>query len=76
MLTPKAVAERLGVSQATIYGLIAAGKLKHCRIGLKRGVIRVSETHLEEFLSGAEPVHKEPPASVPARRVKLKHLHA
>jgi excisionase family DNA binding protein len=69
MLTVKAVAERLSVSEATVYSLIESGKLRHHRIGMGRGTIRVTEEFLQEFLDGTE-VTK---ASAP-RQVKLKHL--
>jgi excisionase family DNA binding protein len=72
-LTVKAVADRLEVCATTIYGLIASGKLKCYRIGSGRGVMRISEDHLAEYLRGAEPVAKVAPA--PARKPHLKHLH-
>jgi excisionase family DNA binding protein len=69
-------AARLEVSSATIYGLVAAGKLRCHRVGLGRGAIRISEQHIAEFLAGAEPVVKPAPAPVAARtKVRLKHLH-
>ena len=36
------VAEKLGVSLACIYGLVASGELACYRVGLRRGVIRIS----------------------------------
>jgi excisionase family DNA binding protein len=66
------VAERLEVSQATVYALIAHGKLKCSRIGLGRGVIRVSDDQLAAYLQAAEPVPVRAPA--PPRPVKLRHL--
>lgn len=69
----KEVATRLDVSLNTIYALVSDGKLRCCRIGRGRGVIRISEEQLDEFLRSAEP---HPVAEVPqARRVKLKHIH-
>jgi excisionase family DNA binding protein len=70
VLTVKTVAEKLACSQATVYALIASGKLRHYRIGTGRGAIRVSEEQMAEFLSGAE----SGTAAAPARPVKLKHL--
>jgi excisionase family DNA binding protein len=67
----KQAAARLEVSVATVYTLVAAGKLKHYRIGNGRGVVRIAEEHLAEFLERAEP-EAAPPA--PAPRVRLKHL--
>ena len=36
----------LEVSVATIYSLVASGKLRHYRIGNGRGVVRISEEHI------------------------------
>jgi excisionase family DNA binding protein len=67
----KEAAARLDVSPATVYGLVAAGKLRCHRVGLGRGCIRISEDHLGEFLAGAEPVAKAP---APVRQFRPKHL--
>lgn len=69
-MTVKQVAHRLEVSPATVYGLVAAGRLKCYRIGSGRGVIRIGEEHLAEFLKGAEPRQEIPQAP----RARLKHL--
>lgn len=66
------VAKRLEVSTATVYAMIAMGKLKCHRIGLGRGVIRITEDHLNDFLQGTEP--KTPVSPAPVRRVSLKRL--
>ncbi len=52
MLTVKQAAERLGVSAATVYQLCAAKLLPHSRVGLGRGVIRISEADLAGYLAG------------------------
>lgn len=70
MFKVKSVAERLQCSPATVYALIASGKLRHYRIGTGRGAIRVSEDQIAEFLSGAEAKS----TAAPPRPVKLKHL--
>ena len=49
MLTVKEAAKPLGVSPSLVYALIAARKIEHVRIGLKRGVIRIPEASIEEF---------------------------
>lgn len=67
------VAERLEVSAATVYALVASGRLRCCRVGMGRGCIRVSAEQLAEYLAGAEPKASMPPA--PVRHPKLKHLH-
>lgn len=69
-VTVKEVAHRLEVSSATVYSLIGAGRLRCYRIGAGRGVIRVGEEHLSEFLKGAEPKQEMPAPP----RAKLKHL--
>lgn len=71
----KDVAARLGISVATTYAIVAAGKLRCHRIGLGRGCIRISEEQVAEFLRGAAPVVRlaEPPP--PVGTIQLKHLH-
>jgi excisionase family DNA binding protein len=71
ILRVRDVAGQLEVSTSTVYALIAAGKLRCSRIGLGRGVIRISEEQLAEYLRAAEP-RVAPPA--PAPRLRLRHL--
>ena len=49
MLTVKMTAARLGISCALVYGLCAAGKIRHERHGLGRGTIRIPEDALDEY---------------------------
>ena len=72
-MTVKTAAQRLEVSPATVYAMVAAGKLHCYRVGMGRGAIRISDDHLAAYLTGAEPLR---PASAPApvRRIRLKHL--
>jgi excisionase family DNA binding protein len=72
-MTVKQAAARLEVSQATVYALVAAGKLGCYRVGLGRGAIRITEVHIAEFLTSAEPTRKEAPAPA-VHQVRLKHL--
>jgi excisionase family DNA binding protein len=67
------VASRLEVSIATIYSLIASGRLRHYRIGNGRGVVRVSEEQLADYLKSSEPTVM--PTSVYPPRIRLKHLN-
>ena len=67
-MTVRQCSQRLEVSPSLIYSMIAAGKLRCVRHGLGRGCIRISEEHLQEYLSGAEPKGAPP-------RQQLKHLH-
>jgi excisionase family DNA binding protein len=68
----KEAAARLEASPATVYGLIAAGKLRCVRIGIGRGTIRILDEFIAEYLQQAEPVPKQAPA--PAPTVRLKHI--
>ncbi len=43
-------ARRLEVSIATVYGLCGQGRMPHARVGLGRGVIRISEDDLRAFV--------------------------
>jgi excisionase family DNA binding protein len=49
MLSVKAAAKELGISLSLMYGLCAAGKIRHERHGLGRGVIRIPAEALEEY---------------------------
>jgi excisionase family DNA binding protein len=67
----KQAAARLEVSVSTVYGLIAAGKLRCYRIGNGRGTIRIDGNQIESFLSGAESKPRpEPILQLP----RLKHI--
>lgn len=70
MLTVKEVAERLGISRALLYALLAAGKIRHERYGLGRGTIRIPEEAVEEYrqASRVEPVGPTPAG---LRHIKL-----
>jgi excisionase family DNA binding protein len=46
----KEVAERLGISEASVYQLCATRRLRHLRIGIRRGVIRIPAEALDEFI--------------------------
>jgi excisionase family DNA binding protein len=65
MLSVKAAAERLGVSAATVYQLCAAKLLPHSRVGIGRGVIRITEADIAAYLAG----HR-----VQAEQSKLRHI--
>ncbi len=72
MLTVAAAAKQLGVSPSLVYGLIAARKLRHCRIGNGRGRLRIPDDAIGEYLARCTfDVKEEKP--LPAT-VKLKHL--
>ena len=50
LLRVKEVVERLKVSQACVYQLIAERKIANVRIGCGRGAIRIAEEDLRVFL--------------------------
>jgi excisionase family DNA binding protein len=52
VLTPAEVAKALSVSLATVYKLIAEGKIKAVRIGPK--LLRIDKQQLNNFLRGQE----------------------
>lgn len=53
MLTVKRAAEILNVSPGLVYALCAQGKLEHERYGIGRGTIRITESALADFRTGA-----------------------
>jgi excisionase family DNA binding protein len=60
-------AKELGVSAGTVYALCAARKLRHERIGLGRGRIRIPEDAIQEYRRsvtvGVELAASVPPAT-------------
>ncbi len=73
MFTVKETATRLRVSPATVYALISTGKLRCHRVGVGRGVIRVSPDNIAHFLEESESSATEKTISRPARP-RLKHI--
>jgi excisionase family DNA binding protein len=53
MYSVRRAAEALWVSEALIYALCAAGKIRHERYGLGRGTIRIPADALDDFRKGA-----------------------
>lgn len=52
MLTPSQIAERWGVSQSTVYGLVKAGRVQAYRVGCRgKGKILISQDDWEAFLA-------------------------
>jgi excisionase family DNA binding protein len=72
VLSVKDAAERAGVSRSLIYAWCRTGVLRHSRFGLpgKRGVVRIAESDLLEFLEGCK--HEGRPAV--AGSLPLKHI--
>ncbi len=73
-MTVREVARRLEVSVSLAYRLIASGKLRCSRHVMGRGVIRVSEDQLAEYLVLAGQGHRPSSSESAPRRVRLKHL--
>lgn len=73
-MTVRDVAERLEISVSLVYRLIEIGKLRCTRHGLKRGVIRVSDEQLADYLATAERGPRQAPPEPAPRRLRLKHL--
>jgi len=78
LMTAADVARRLNASESFVYGAIAAGRLKHHRLGKGQGGIRVSEEQLAEFLAvterGGEKLPDMPPALRSSGRARFKFL--
>lgn len=73
LLTVREVAERLRVSLACVYMLVARRDLPHMRIGTGRGTIRIPEEEVLNYVAQRIRGAEKPPS--PAPRPKLKHLH-
>jgi excisionase family DNA binding protein len=58
-------AKRLEIGVSTVYALCHNGRLRHARIGLGRGVIRISEADLEVFLRDCRAVPSGRPRGRP-----------
>jgi excisionase family DNA binding protein len=71
-LTVREVAQRLKVSQASVYAVIAEGKLPGYRIGAGRGTIRVSVADLQSYLAECRTGEVKQVQKI--SRPRLKHL--
>jgi excisionase family DNA binding protein len=62
MLTPKQVAERIGVSDSLVYEWCAEGLLPHYRVGRKgkRGKVLIEQADLDAFLTNCRHEAKPP----------------
>lgn len=73
-MTVAQAAKKLEVCPSTVYGLIAAGRLRYVRVGLRRGVIRISDDAVQEYLARCTFEVKEEKAAPVSSSPKLKHL--
>lgn len=74
----RGVADALGVSIQTVYVLCSRKRLRHVRVGVGRGTIRIPDSALSEFIAGAT-VGPAPPAGraplpVGPKPPKLRHV--
>jgi excisionase family DNA binding protein len=76
MMTVKAAAERMGISESLVYELCACGSLPHVRLGRpgSRGCIRLTESDILEFLT-SQKVGGSAPARPPPRQQKRVFKH-
>jgi excisionase family DNA binding protein len=72
LVTVSELADRLRVSLATAYELVSSGKIVSCRVGPRKGAIRIREVDVENYLSNCQYVATEMPQSAP--RATLKHI--
>jgi excisionase family DNA binding protein len=61
LLTVRETAERLRISEATVYALCSARKLRHQRVGLGRGKLLIPSDAVTEYLVKGTVVSTEPP---------------
>ena len=73
-LKVREVAKRVDISVSLTYRLIESGKLRCSRHGLGRGVIRVSEDQLAEYLASTQQEKSPSQSESPRHRSRLKHL--
>lgn len=72
----RGTAAALGVSVQTVYLLCAKRRLRHVRVGVGRGTIRVPSSAIREYLDGAtvRPDGPAAPAPVGTKRVSPRYL--
>jgi excisionase family DNA binding protein len=76
MMTVKAAAERMSISESLVYELCACGSLRHVRIGRpgSRGCIRITAADIDEFLA-SQKVGGNAPSRPPRQQKKVfKHV--
>jgi excisionase family DNA binding protein len=73
-VTVRELAKRLEISVSLAYRLVESGKMRCSRHGIGRGVIRISEQQLADYLTSVEQGVRTERVETSNRRVKLKHL--
>ena len=71
MISPKAAAERLGISQSRVRALIKDGKLKAEDIGLDRPLWAIDETELARFAALNRPHHRPRRETMEAKLTRI-----
>ncbi len=77
MMTVKAAAERMGISDSLVYELCACGSLPHVRIGRpgSRGCIRITDADIAAFLASQKVGGEAPTRAPPPKQKKVfKHV--
>lgn len=72
LLTVRDVARALQISIASVYAIVAEGKIACHRVGTGRGSIRIEERDLEEYLCSCRSEKAEETKRSP--RPHLKHI--
>jgi excisionase family DNA binding protein len=71
--TVREAAGLLGISEQTVYQLCAQKKVRHLRLGIGRGTLRIPASALDEFIAQST-VQAAALAEPKAQAAKLKHL--
>lgn len=76
MMTVKAAAKKMAVSESLVYELCACGALPHIRLGRpgSRGCIRIAEVDIDAFLASQKVPGTAPPRVKPAQGRAFKHV--
>jgi excisionase family DNA binding protein len=75
LLTVREAAAILGVKPVTVYALCAAKKIRHERIGVGRGAIRIPPDAIDEYRKRQTvAVEEDAPRPAPPVRTPLRHL--
>src|SRR5262245_14304821 len=67
-------ADKMKVSSSTVYALCRANRLTHTRVGVGRGVIRISDEDIEAYLAGNTTAARNEASKPVQPALKLKHL--
>src|SRR5262245_59379881 len=71
--TVRQVAGLLSISEQSVYQLCSQKKVRHLRLGIGRGTLRIPASALDEFIAQST-VRADAPAEPKAPPAKLKHV--